>query len=108
MAPQNLLEADFVVIGAGSAGCVVAARLSEDPGTRVILIEAGGADTNRWIHIPLGFGKTFADPSVNWCYETEPDAGAAGRKVFWPRDRGLGGSSPLNAMVYVRGQAEAF
>jgi choline dehydrogenase len=107
-APQNLLEADFVVVGAGSAGCVVAARLSEDPGTRVILIEAGGADTNRWIHIPLGFGKTFADPSVNWCYETEPDAGAAGRKVYWPRGKVLGGSSSINGMVYIRGQAEDF
>jgi choline dehydrogenase len=108
MPTQNLLEADFVVVGAGSAGCVVAARLSEDPGTRVILIEAGGADTNRWIHIPLGFGKTFADPSVNWCYETEPDAGAAGRKIYWPRGKVLGGSSSINGMVYIRGQAEDF
>jgi choline dehydrogenase len=105
---QNQLEADFVVVGAGSAGCAVAARLSEDPATRVILIEAGGDDTNRWIHIPLGFGKTFADPSVNWCYETEPDPGAAGRKVFWPRGKVLGGSSSINGMVYIRGQAEDF
>ena len=67
------IEADFIVVGAGSAGCAVAARLSEDPATRVLLLEAGGEDRNRWIHIPLGFGKTFADPSVNWCYETEPD-----------------------------------
>ena len=101
-------EADFVVIGAGSAGCAVAARLSEDPATRVVLIEAGGEDTNRWIHIPLGFGKTFADPSVNWCYETEPDPGAADRRVFWPRGKVLGGSSSINGMVYIRGQAEDF
>jgi choline dehydrogenase len=102
------MEADFVVVGAGSAGCALAARLSEDPATRVILIEAGGEDSNRWIHIPLGFGKTFADPSVNWCYETEPDAGAAGRRVFWPRGKVLGGSSSINGMVYIRGQAEDF
>jgi choline dehydrogenase len=105
---KESFEADFVVIGAGSAGCAVAARLSEDPGTRVLLLEAGGEDKNRWIHIPLGFGKTFADPSVNWCYETEPDPGAADRKVFWPRGKVLGGSSSINGMVYIRGQAEDF
>jgi len=105
---QPTIEADFIVIGAGSAGCAVAARLSEDPATRVVLIEAGGEDTNRWIHIPLGFGKTFADPSVNWCYETEPDPGAADRRVFWPRGKVLGGSSSINGMVYIRGQAEDF
>jgi choline dehydrogenase len=102
------IEGDFIVIGAGSAGCAVAARLSEDPATRVVLLEAGGEDKNRWIHIPLGFGKTFADPSVNWCYETEPDPGAADRRVFWPRGKVLGGSSSINGMVYIRGQAEDF
>jgi choline dehydrogenase len=106
--PEPTIEADFVVIGAGSAGCAVAARLSEDPATRVVLLEAGGEDRNRWIHIPLGFGKTFADPSVNWCYETEPDPGAADRRVFWPRGKVLGGSSSINGMVYIRGQAEDF
>ena len=107
-AADDLQDADFVVVGAGSAGCVMAARLSEDPACRVILLEAGGADTNRWIHIPLGFGKTFADPSVNWCFETEPDPGAAGRRIFWPRGKVLGGSSSINGMVYIRGQAEDF
>ncbi len=107
-AQQDVIEADFVVIGAGSAGCAIAARLSEDPATRVVLLEAGGEDKNRWIHIPLGFGKTFADPSVNWCYETEPDPGAADRRVFWPRGKVLGGSSSINGMVYIRGQAEDF
>jgi len=102
------IEADFVVVGAGSAGCAVAARLSEDSATKVLLLEAGGEDKNRWIHIPLGFGKTFADPSVNWCYETEPDPGAADRRVFWPRGKVLGGSSSINGMVYIRGQAEDF
>ena len=105
---QNQIEADFIVVGAGSAGCAVAARLSEDPATRVLLLEAGGEDKNRWIHIPLGFGKTFADPSVNWCYETEPDPGAGDRRVFWPRGKVLGGSSSINGMVYIRGQAEDF
>ncbi len=105
---QPTIETDYIVIGAGSAGCAVAARLSEDPATRVVLIEAGGEDKNRWIHIPLGFGKTFADPSVNWCYETEPDPGAADRRVFWPRGKVLGGSSSINGMVYIRGQAEDF
>lgn len=107
-AGQGTIEADFIVIGAGSAGCTVAARLSEDRSTSVLLLEAGGEDTNRWIHIPLGFGKTFADPSVNWCYETEPDAGANNRKVYWPRGKVLGGSSSINGMVYIRGQAEDF
>src|SRR5205085_2180232 len=65
-------------------------------------------DHNRWIHIPLGFGKTFADPSVNWCYETEPDPGAGDRRVYWPRGKVLGGSSSINGMVYIRGQAEDF
>ncbi len=105
---QDQIEADFIVVGAGSAGCAVAARLSEDRATRVLLLEAGGEDRNRWIHIPLGFGKTFADPSVNWCYETEPDPGASGRRVFWPRGKVLGGSSSINGMVYIRGQAEDF
>src|ERR1700686_614765 len=105
---QRTIDADFIVIGAGSAGCAVAARLSEDPTTRVALIGAGGADPNRGIHIPLGFAKTFADPSVNWCYETEPDPGAADRRVYWPRGKVLGGSSSINGLVYIRGQAEDY
>jgi choline dehydrogenase len=108
MALHDNLDADFIVVGAGSAGCVMAARLSEDPATRVILLEAGGHDDNRWIHIPLGFGKTFADASVNWCYETEPDPGAGGRRIYWPRGKVLGGSSSINGMVYIRGQHEDF
>jgi choline dehydrogenase len=103
----STIDADFVVIGAGSAGCVMA-RLSEDPATKVVLLEAGGADSNRWIHIPLGFGKTFADATVNWCYETEADPGIDGRKIFWPRGKVLGGSSSINGMVYIRGQKEDF
>ena len=106
--PSDTLEADFVVVGAGSAGCVMAARLSEDPSSKVILLEAGGEDKNMWIHIPLGFGKTFADKRVNWCFETEPDPGAGGRSIFWPRGKVLGGSSSINGMVYIRGQHEDF
>jgi choline dehydrogenase len=105
---SDILEADFVIVGAGSAGCVLAARLTEDPNIKVILLEAGGKDSNMWIHIPLGFGKTFADKRVNWCYETEPDPGAGGRKIFWPRGKVLGGSSSINGMVYIRGQNEDF
>ncbi len=105
---METIEADYVVVGAGSAGCVVAARLSEDPTCRVVLLEAGGEDRNPWIHIPLGYGKTIADPRVNWCYETEPDPGVGGRKIFWPRGKVLGGSSSINGLLYVRGQAEDF
>ena len=105
---NEALEADFVIVGAGSAGCVLAARLSEDPATRVILLEAGGEDTNFWIHIPLGFGKTFADKRVNWMFQTEPDPGAANRSIYWPRGKVLGGSSSINGMVYIRGQHEDF
>ena len=105
---QYDFEADFVVVGAGSAGCVMATRLSEDPSTRVVLLEAGGEDRNRWIHIPLGYGKTFANASVNWCYQAEPDPGANGRSIFWPRGKVLGGSSSINGMVYIRGQHEDF
>jgi choline dehydrogenase len=108
MPATEALEADFVIVGAGSAGCVMAARLSEDPATQVVLLEAGGEDRNRWIHIPLGYGKTFADASVNWCYQAEPDAGANGRSIFWPRGKVLGGSSSINGMVYIRGQHEDF
>ena len=104
----DAIETDYVIVGAGSAGCVMAARLSEDSGTRVILLEAGGEDRNMWIHIPLGYGKTITDKRVNWCYETEPDPGVNNRKVFWPRGKVLGGSSSINGLVYIRGQAEDF
>ncbi len=101
---MDTIEADYVVVGAGSAGCVVAARLSEDAATRVVLLEAGGPDRNIWIHIPLGYGKTIADPSVNWCYETEPEPGTNNRRMLWPRGKVLGGSSSINGLAYVRGQ----
>jgi choline dehydrogenase len=105
---MDQLEADYVVIGAGSAGCVVANRLSADPSTRVILLEAGGRDWNPWIHIPVGYFKTMHNPSVDWCYTTEPDSGLNGRKLDWPRGKVLGGSSSLNGLLYVRGQAQDY
>ena len=99
---------DHLIVGAGSAGCVLANRLSADPARRVLLLEAGPRDTNPWIHIPLGYGKLFADSRVNWAYESEPEPNLGGRRVFTPRGKVLGGSSSINGLVYVRGQREDF
>ena len=99
------LEFDYVIIGAGSAGCVLANRLSADGKNSVLLLEAGGSDRRFWIQTPIGYGKTFYDPSVNWMYMTEADPGINGRQSYWPRGKVLGGSSSINAMVYIRGQA---
>src|SRR5271168_4379749 len=96
-------EYDFIVTGAGSAGCAVAARLSESGRYRVLLLEAGGRDANPWIHIPMGFYKLFADPQVNWMYESEPEENLAGRALYQPRGKVLGGTSSINGMVYMRG-----
>ena len=96
-------EFDFIVTGAGSAGCAVAARLSENGKYRVLLLEAGPPDTNRWIHLPMGFSKVFADPKVNWMYDSEPEEQLNGRQMYSPRGKVLGGTSSINGMVYMRG-----
>ncbi|MCB1430523.1 MAG: GMC family oxidoreductase N-terminal domain-containing protein, partial [Nitratireductor sp.] len=98
------LTVDYVVIGPGSSGCVIANRLSANPDNKVTLLEAGGSDWNPWIHIPVGYFKTMHNPSVDWCYKTEPDPGLNGRSLNWPRGKVLGGSSSLNGLLYVRGQ----
>jgi choline dehydrogenase len=96
---------DYVIVGAGSAGCVLANRLSEDPNTTVCLLEAGGKDRNPWIHIPAGYVKTMVNPNVNWMFDTEPDEHTGNRAIPVPRGRVLGGSSSINGLLYVRGQA---
>jgi choline dehydrogenase len=102
------IEADYVVIGAGSAGCVLANRLSEDPDVKVLLLEAGGTDWNPLIRVPLLTRILFSLPSLNWGYETEEEPGLDGRRVSWPRGKVLGGSSSINGMTYIRGHARDF
>ena len=102
------MQADYVIVGAGSAGCVLANRLTEDPAIRVILIEAGGRDLNPLIHIPAGYMKLLDHPTLTWGYKSEPDAGINGRAINYPRGKVLGGSSSINGMIYIRGQPEDF
>jgi choline dehydrogenase len=97
-------EFDYIIVGAGSAGCVLANRLSADGKSSVLLLEAGPRDRNMWIHIPIGYAKLFKNPNVNWMYQTEPEPGLDGRQVFQPRGKVLGGSSSINGLVYIRGQ----
>src|SRR6202034_2790974 len=101
-------EFDYVIVGAGSAGCVLANRLSANGKHSVLLLEAGPRDTNLWIHVPLGYGKLFKDTTVNWMYQTEPEPGLDGRTVFQPRGKVLGGSSSINGLLYVRGQHQDY
>ena len=101
-------EYDYIIVGAGSAGCVLANRLSADGKYSVLLLEAGPKDSNLWIHVPLGYGKLFKDKTVNWMYQTEPEPGLDGRSVFQPRGKVLGGSSSINGLLYVRGQHQDY
>src|SRR5260370_36346123 len=94
---------DYIVTGAGSAGCAVAARLSENGRHRVLLLEAGGKDSYWWIHVPIGYSRLFANPRVNWMFESEPEPELEGRTMYQPRGKVLGGTSSINGMVYMRG-----
>jgi choline dehydrogenase len=105
---MNPTDYDFVIIGAGSAGCVLADRLTEGGQYRVLLLESGGTHKRFFVNMPLGFGKCFYDPSLNWRYLTQPDARLGGRSDYWPRGRILGGSSSINGLVYIRGQAQDY
>src|SRR5580704_6555135 len=102
------MRADYVIVGAGSAGCVLANRLSEDPSAKVVLIEAGGSDRSPYIHIPAGFMKLLDHPTFTWGFHAEPDAGTAGRAILYPRGKVLGGSSSINGLIYIRGQPEDY
>jgi len=99
---------DFIVVGAGSAGCVLANRLTASGRHSVLLLEAGGSDQRFWLKAPIGYGMSFYNPKVNWMYRTEPDPGLGGRQGYWPRGKVLGGSSSINAMVFIRGQQRDF
>ncbi len=99
---------DYIIVGAGSAGCALAYRLSREASRRVLLLEAGGKDSFPMIHIPLGFAFMMKNPKVNWCYETEPETNMHNRKISWPRGKVLGGTSCINGMVYIRGQKEDY
>ena len=105
---MSIKEVDFVIVGAGSAGCVLADKLSASGGNHVVLIEAGPSDNRFWIRTPIGYGITYTDPKVNWCFSAEPDPAICNRRLYWPRGKVLGGSSSINAMVYHRGQAKDY
>jgi choline dehydrogenase len=104
----SVTQFDYIIVGAGSAGSVLAERLSANGRFNVLVLEAGGSDRRFYVHLPLGYGKLFYDPAVNWLYKTEPDPGLAGNRDHWPRGRILGGSSSINAMVWIRGHSSDY
>ena len=106
--PQDTEFYDYIIVGAGSAGCVLANRLTASGQHRVLLLEAGPKNNHPWLHIPLGYGKLFTNTRYNWCYQTEPQPECHGRNVIAPRGKTLGGSSSINGLIYIRGQAEDF
>jgi len=101
-------QADYVIVGAGSAGCVLANRLSANGRHRVLLLEAGPRDRSLWIHLPIGYGKTMFHPVYNWGFQTDPEPHMNGRRIYWPRGRGLGGSSSINGLIVVHGQPQDY
>ncbi|MBS7699685.1 MULTISPECIES: GMC family oxidoreductase N-terminal domain-containing protein [unclassified Chelatococcus] len=101
-------EVDYIVVGAGAAGCIVASRLAEDGRASVCLIEAGGRDSNPWVKVPIGYARLMNNPKVNWGYSTQPEAGLNGREIRWPRGKLLGGSASINGLVFLRGSPGDF
>ena len=99
---------DYVIVGGGTAGCVLANRLTADGRHRVLMLEAGPADRSLWIHLPIGYGKTMWSPVYNWRFYTDPDPGMHHRRIYWPRGRGLGGSSSINGLIFIRGQPQDY
>ena len=106
--PQSVGTFDYIIIGAGSAGCVLANRLSDDPANRVLLLEAGGKDNYIWVKIPVGYLYCIGNPRTDWMMKTEAEAGLNGRSLVYPRGRILGGCSSINGMIYMRGQARDY
>ncbi len=106
--PTSIGTYDYIIIGGGTAGCVLANRLSSDPDIQVLMLEAGGKDNYLWIHIPVGYLNCIGNPRTDWCFKTEPEPGLNGRAIGYPRGRVLGGSSSINGMIYMRGQVRDF